>query len=299
MTTRFTTNSLGYHGREFSPTKPAGVFRVVTFGGSTTQGLEVNDPDAWPTQLEVLLNTDEDLLKRVGARRVEVINAAVGGWRSLENMLRLRDEVRHFGPDVLLLAFNWNDSWKGLNGLPPDKVTSIERPAWASIKILEYLKIRHGTRKFRDEGEIRRRTAGLRVDAPWAQALERHIEAMNKIASGIHAHVVLVGLPGLCRVRDLDSAARAAIVHMAYDLESGCRFYAALNEFETAFFHQVGRDFGVPVIDVGKAFQPFEGTDRLALFVDVIHFTPKGNRVAAEAVARGLHDLSRVQFAAR
>jgi hypothetical protein len=166
MTTKFTTNSLGYHGPEFSPAKPAGVFRIVTFGGSTTQGLEVDDGLNWPAQLEALLNADEDFVKREGARRVEVINAAVGGWRSLENMLRLRDEVSRFAPDVLLLAFNWNDSWKGLNGLTPDAITSIERPVWSHVKILEYLKIRYETYGVRDDSAIRRRTAGLRADAP-------------------------------------------------------------------------------------------------------------------------------------
>jgi lysophospholipase L1-like esterase len=121
---------------------------------------------------------------------------------------------------------------------------------------------------------------------------------MNDIAKRIHARIVLVGLPSLCRAGDLDLRARAAIVHLAYDLESGCRFYAALNEFET-FFHQIGRDLGNSIIDVREGFERFAGTERLMLFGDVMHFTPKGNRASAEAVARGLHVLARADVATR
>ena len=292
MGTKFTTNSLGYHSPEFSPAKPPGVFRIVTFGGSTTQGLEVDDGLNWPAQLEAFLNSD-NFAAGAGANRVEVINAAVGGWRSLENMLRLRDEVSRFAPDMLLLVFNWNDSWKALrNNLPFNEVTSIERPLWSHVKIFENLRSRYLNYQTRNERTIRNMTAGLRDDAAWAIGLRHHILEMNNAAERIGARVVVIALPGLCRPRDLASPAGPAIVRLASDDERLCRFWAALNEFEAKLFLDLGDDSGIPVINVREAFERFESHERTRLFTDVMHLTVTGSRETAAAVARGVRELA-------
>ena len=52
------TNNLGYRNKDdFEFTKAPNVFRILALGGSTTWGYLLDDPDdAWPSQLEKMLN---------------------------------------------------------------------------------------------------------------------------------------------------------------------------------------------------------------------------------------------------
>ncbi len=64
----YTINSFGLRGKEFSIPKPAGVYRVVVYGGSSTFGSESPDDKTYPAQLEEILQ------KRTGKKNIEVIN---------------------------------------------------------------------------------------------------------------------------------------------------------------------------------------------------------------------------------
>ena len=97
-------NSLGYRGPEITVPKPAGVYRIVALGGSSTYGEFINDwQDSYPAQLESLLRTE------YGYEHVEVINAGVPGYTSWESAANFMFRVLDLEPDMVIIYHAIND----------------------------------------------------------------------------------------------------------------------------------------------------------------------------------------------
>jgi lysophospholipase L1-like esterase len=246
--------------------------------------LEVDDPNTWPAQLEAKLQEDGDFLARQGVARVEVINAGVGGWRSREGLLRLRQEVRGLAPDMILVAFNWNDVIAGLDGEDPDSAISAELPWWAHSILLQNLRVRYLVHKSNDEALYKSWIAGLRRDQPWAKAFEQNLLAMQAIARDIKAEMVLVNLPGLCRKESRDSGEYEMIIRKTRVTPASFDFYVSLKGFISDFLYDIGRGHGMTVSDVSSYFENFSDSQRLALFTDEMHASTAGSAEIAEAV---------------
>ena len=116
------TNSLGLRDDEISRSKPDGEIRVLALGDSFTFALGVRFEDLWVQQLEAALN------ERWGTGRVQVINAAVAGYNTRQELLYLRAEGLGLDPDLIIVGFFWNDLIG--NGSPlPDLDTTPLRSA--------------------------------------------------------------------------------------------------------------------------------------------------------------------------
>ena len=97
-------NSLGFRNREFSREKPAGVFRIVALGGSTTYTVKVEDNEkTFTAQLERILR------RQYGHPSVEVVNAGVGGYTSWESLANLAFRVLDIEPDLVIVYHGTND----------------------------------------------------------------------------------------------------------------------------------------------------------------------------------------------
>lgn len=97
-------NSYGFRGPEFSVEKPAGVYRVVALGASTTYGIPItDDAKTYPARLE------HHLRARYPRVKLEVINAGVGGYTSAEHLMNLVFKVLDLSPDLIVLYHAHND----------------------------------------------------------------------------------------------------------------------------------------------------------------------------------------------
>jgi lysophospholipase L1-like esterase len=106
-------NSAGFRGAEIALRKKAGVRRVACVGASTTYGLLVTADEAYPAQLEKLLNA------RGG--QWEVINAGVPGYVSTETLVNYLVRVMPYSPDVAVVLLGRNDVFpQTYNGFQPD-----------------------------------------------------------------------------------------------------------------------------------------------------------------------------------
>lgn len=76
-------NSLGLRNPEIAPTKEEGGTRIVLLGDSFTAGFENPAEDIFPVLLEGLLNEGSD-------RRMEVINAAIPGYGTAQEMMLMK-----------------------------------------------------------------------------------------------------------------------------------------------------------------------------------------------------------------
>ena len=88
--------------------KKNGVIRVVFIGGSTTYTIRIkNNEKIFSYRLEKLLNKYyKDILPD---KKIQVINAGLGGATSAENLLRLIFFVSESSPDLVVIQHGFND----------------------------------------------------------------------------------------------------------------------------------------------------------------------------------------------
>jgi hypothetical protein len=89
-------NSAGHRGREHARAKPEGVLRILLLGDSTSWGWGVDDDQAFAHLVEQQLD-------------VEVINLAVPGYSTDQQLLQLEREGWDWDPDLVLLGVVHND----------------------------------------------------------------------------------------------------------------------------------------------------------------------------------------------
>jgi lysophospholipase L1-like esterase len=100
------TNSLGFRGPDFDPSKPPGTFRVITLGGSSTFGFHNTDTGTYPYQLQ------QRFREPIDGRRIEVINAGFPYYTTASIRSLLESELGAYDPDLLTLYTAYNDaSW--------------------------------------------------------------------------------------------------------------------------------------------------------------------------------------------
>src|SRR5690349_16272393 len=95
-------NALGYRGDEVALAKPAGTYRILILGGSTTYDNNVMSSRA--TTAAVL----QELL-RERHPEVEVVNAGCPGWTSWESLIDLELRGLTLSPDLVLGYFGTNE----------------------------------------------------------------------------------------------------------------------------------------------------------------------------------------------
>jgi lysophospholipase L1-like esterase len=98
-----TTNSRGFRGREVEIPKPPGRLRIVALGDSVTFGWGVNDADTFCNQLELQLRAQRPGLD------LDVVNLAVPGYWTRQEVTLLKRHLAELQPDVVLVGFYAND----------------------------------------------------------------------------------------------------------------------------------------------------------------------------------------------
>lgn len=90
-------NSLGFRGDEFTREKPARTVRIACLGASTTFCAESSsNATTWPHRLQ------EKLQAAYPDVKIEVINAAVGGYVAADNVKVLEHRVLPLDPDLVI-----------------------------------------------------------------------------------------------------------------------------------------------------------------------------------------------------
>jgi hypothetical protein len=111
--TKVSINSKGLRGADHAYAKPPGVRRLLCLGDSFTFGYGVDEAEAFPRQLEQLLNAGS-----TAGDRWEVINAGVPGTGTAHQLAYFDLEGYKYEPDFVLLSFcstnDFNDNLCGL-----------------------------------------------------------------------------------------------------------------------------------------------------------------------------------------
>ena len=99
-------NSHGLRDREFSLEKPAGVYRILMLGDSTTFGWGVAEENTVAKILERRLGQTCS----PGPCRFEVLNAGVGNYGTVQEYTHYLTYDRAFHPDLVVLEYFINDA---------------------------------------------------------------------------------------------------------------------------------------------------------------------------------------------
>lgn len=302
---RFKTNSKGFRGPEFAAEKRPGAVRVICLGDSTTIGHGVAEGEPWPAQLE-------KSLVALGVP-AESINAGVNGWDSYQELLRLKHELVHYQPDVLVLHQGWNEEFNFSSlGLGKNYRPKVARGYWdkyflytnpSDIRPRRFLSLILLLRMYVKDYFLRTRMAFASPER-WltltrAEYLRDWYDNLVEIAAlceerSIRLYLVdypcLVGMQDAPQERkDLIAGTRLNAVHAAYQACSKARVEACL---------RVAGEF-VPLVDGAAVFKRLDHRRRRELFSDEIHLTPEGEAMLGACVAEAVAADLRAGSAAR
>jgi lysophospholipase L1-like esterase len=288
----FSVNSLGFRGPEFSPETKRARLRIFCMGGSTTAGDSNDDAQTWPAQLERIF------LEK--GYEVEVINAGIEGWYSYKDFLRFRDEISTYGADIVLLHQGWNEEfvWSSLAlgkkwrpellrnvreehmlYSPPNHFLSSSRFLTKFLFIQSILKF---VFKKNMSFQNPRRWESLRA-RDYVVAWTQNMLKIAAIAQSKNVMLYTINYPGLVSMHDTDDD-RALYVQNTRLSPRYADYQAIAKERIENTLTICNRV--IPMIDTMHDFTSITGQDRLQLFFDEIHMTPRGNQKLAESIAR-------------
>lgn len=284
----FHVNSLGFRGAEIAFAKPPGTLRVATLGGSTTwcQGA---DEDTWPAVLEALLR--QRLPAGGPFTDVEVINAGVSGYTSLESFANLKTRVLPLQPDIVVVYHAVNDARFIGHGSFKADYTHVRRPYRVPLPAASDVLFSWS----RAYGWLRPRlglsTANLYDLVYWERP--EGLERASDVEAGIaNFRRTLSEIVAVARVNGCEpvlsvfayTTRRPLGAAQEYLERVGFRLVDRLNDVS----REVAQRQGTPLVDVRAAVG-----DHPAMFRDAVHFSDQGARVVAQAVADTLSALLR------
>ncbi len=103
--TYYYINSFGFRDKEYTLEKPNNTFRIIMLGDSYTEGMGVQQNEAFSKILENRLNIE----LKYSNLSFEVINKGVMSWTTVLHYLWIKNEGVKFKPDLVILNFDNND----------------------------------------------------------------------------------------------------------------------------------------------------------------------------------------------
>jgi lysophospholipase L1-like esterase len=267
----YRVNAEGLRGPETTVEKPAGVRRVAVLGDSIAFGYWVAEGDAFPHQLETMLN------QAGGAGgRIEVLDFGVPGYNLDQEIETLRARALAFSPDVVVVAFCLND----LEGIFSYELGLVEDRAarggsWA--------------------GRLREALLSRSLVFSWVEyrlseleARRRFVRARNPIGGPLYAEAVgqqKAALQGkLELVRGLLATRGIHGMLVVFPVLGGPFERYPHRELHRAVV-EAAEGAGLAAVDLLDCYSAYGFR---ALRVDVIHPSPLGHRVAAHAIRDAL-----------
>jgi HEAT repeat protein/lysophospholipase L1-like esterase len=238
-------NTEGLRDREHAVQKRPGSWRVACLGDSVTLGWGIRPQQAWPQVLEEL--------GAASGHDLEVMNVALGGWSTRQELLAWRRIARRYRPDQVLLGICLNDVAEMQNNL--------SRPS----RLL---------------AELHRRSALVRRVV---RAREREIGAVEELFTAAEAPRVRSGyermFADLRTLRDEVRAdgARFAVLVFPFRFQLAPGAPPPLAQRTIADFC---RREGIAFLDLLPAITPLGEQ----AFHDYDHFNPAGARAVAQQV---------------
>jgi len=297
---RFTTDNMGFRGRDLVMPKPADEYRVFMVGGSTTECLYLDDEATITADLEKLMNT-----RRADNLTVRIYNAGKGGDKSYDHIAMISQRIVHLQPDMIILFSGINDLLAAMAGVdylhyPQKRRTHYSFSDLAGLLATEFQIPRRISIIFhtRSEREIRqalpfhsnyRNLVRLRKSNPLSSSPPR----TDLAAFETNLRTIV----GICRANDIELVLLTQPTTWNSRLDTGIAAWHWMNCCDTVSYREADMDrameqyndvtrrlaseFNLPLVDLGRVLPKSS-----EIMYDDCHFNVNGARVAAECVAR-------------
>ncbi len=269
-------NAAGFRGPEIAPDK-GGRFRIVALGESQTFGPTLRDGEKpWPELLQALF------ARRASCgRTIEVINAGTEAYTLEDNLERMRRDVLPLKPDLILSTHGMNGLLAlGLRrqaepnepGVRPRASALIGRAVLTIERAVHDWRTRNAPRPvapppFSDEALLKSRYAGAYRKLI---ALGRE----NGVPVALATASMAVNESSPREVKDFYGAVFKPIDDII-----------AANAAHNLMVKLLATESGAPLIDMTAGVDGVWDDD---LFLDIVHFTEKGNERVAETMFEAL-----------
>lgn len=279
-----TSNGMGFRGPDVRVPKPAGTFRVVLLGESTTHGWGVGDAQTIDAYMRHFLR------QRHSGRPMEVVNLAFDGYDAYQIFERLRSDGMRLEPDVIIVNTGVNDvrnaRFANLRDKDPRTLIWEDETArlreeqrrggprlWTRIKHYSYLARMPGV--LRDRRVFRSQIRTRRESTPHPEAadnFERNLLRIAELARSQEIPLLFSTPPSVLNDRPdaFDSAPRTYLLGSPATTQQYRDTLAARMRAVVARLAVSGQR----VAYVLHALPP-------TMFLDDAHLTPAGNRQMA------------------
>lgn len=288
----------GFRGDPVAVPKPAGEFRIVCLGGSTTYTSLVEDADlSYPSLLEVELRSR-------GFQSVRVVNAGAEGYTSYESLVTFQFRALDLDPDLILVYHGINDAlarivwppwaYRGDNtgSLQPPEAYRRPSPARSWSTLARILRARSGSPP--PSALVNTYVQLAPTGYAWAYLLQARAGVYPQgIFRTVGAEEMLRKNPPVYFERNLRNMVALA---REWDVQPVFATFAhsdqvtdppldsptitgALQEMNRVV-EMVGEDLGVPVFDFASVFPSTP-----SLYLGAVHVTEEGSREKARLFA--------------
>ena len=295
------------HGELYPLKKPNGTFRIVVFGGSTTE----NNRPFKEAKIHYPLVLQSKLRESLGSKAIEVINVAYSAYATPHSLILFELDVLSWKPDMIIVSHNINDLsaayWPDLTFDYSNKYGNefYSIPDYQSLFTTSNVLFQHSrlywfvhglvndlnNKEGRNEStELQRKSYGNKPPQLAVEIFKRNLRSFVALAkeNGI---IVLLGNQPLqpseeLFVRHIDHKPYNSIVKYPLHNEF-LHHHSAFNEV----IRQVSEETGALFIDNESEF----GGD-IEYFIDYVHYTPKGVRRLADNYAEFIRSRNIIQF---
>jgi len=274
------------HGETFLIDKPAGTFRIVVFGGSTTENLHAfqRSQTHYPLILQRLLK------EQLQNERIEVINVAYSAYSTVHSLILLELDVLSWKPDLVILTHNNNDLlvayWPNFTF---DYSSRYQHPFYlndcrdnrtlANIVFQQfqlYWVIKNRLELAFHDTNLKRRSYGFEIEEKVIDTFERNLRSFVTLATQNGIQVLLATQP-------LHSGEDYFIDHMAGKPYNNIVVYPLHQEFiahhraYNTVIENVSKKTGTWFLNNNPIMD-----DRDELFIDYLHYSVAGVQTLAE-----------------
>jgi lysophospholipase L1-like esterase len=289
-------NSLGFRGEEFSRAKPTGTFRIVCLGASTTFSAEASSNAAvWTHRLQ------DKLRAEYPDRKIEVINAAVGGYVAEDSLRNLRHRVLPLDPDLVIYYEANNDIVRDTQQLALREglidADTARQSGW-SFALSRASLLFDFTYKNLAIFARSREAGRKRLDRIPADLPNRFLGVLDQMRQELSARDIPMVLSTFIvkYSRSQDRATQVANADVAFFYMPWMSIDGMLDAMDVynAAILDYGMRMGVPVVDDRAAIPP-----DARHFTDCMHLADPGNELMADRFARFLKLLPEVARTSR
>lgn len=296
------------HGELFPLKKPNDTFRIVAFGGSTTE----NDKSFQDAKVHYPLLLQSELRESLGTNKIEVINVGNSAYATPHSLILFELDVLSWEPDMIIVSHNINDLlsayWPNLTFDYSNKYSNqFYLPDNTSIFTLSNTLFQHSQLYWfmrslinkvsnnvssNGDSEIQRKSYGNKPPQLLIEIFKRNLRSFTAIAKENGIQVLLGNQP-------LQPSEESFIHHWGHKPYNSIVTYPLHSEFVhhhrqlNESIRQVAEETRVLFIDNENSL----GEDK-EYFIDVVHYTPKGVRALASNYAKFIISEYIIQSAA-